>query len=102
MGWIHIVISGIAIFLFWKAQSHLLMIISIFVLIGTFWSYGVMHNFATEAAKKRNSYTGEFYDFTEGELQVVPNWITTINMIMSLIGIILLVTSIIIIIRKVL
>lgn len=99
MGWLHVLISGIATFLFWKTQSYLLMIISIFVLLGTFWSYGIMHNFATEAAKKRKSYTGGFRDFTYEEVQAVPDWITAINMVMSILGIILLVTSVIIIIR---
>mgnify|MGYP001597503265 CR=1 FL=1 len=99
MGGLPILISAISCFLFWKAQSKTLMIISIFVFIGTFWSYGIMHNFATEAAKKRNSYVGGFNDFTEKEVGSAPDWITGINMIMSIIGIILLVTSIIIIIR---
>jgi hypothetical protein len=100
MGWINVLISGITTFLFWKTKSNLFMIISIFVFIGIFWSYGIMHNFAIEAAKKRTSYTGGFHDFTNKEIQDVPDWVSTINMIMSLVSTILLVISVIFIIKK--
>jgi hypothetical protein len=99
MGWIFVLISGIAVFLFWKVQNSFLMISSILILIGIFWSYGIMHNYATEAAKKRYSYTGGFYDFKDEEIDAVPNWLANINMGMSFVGIILFVISLIITLR---
>lgn len=97
MWWIYVLISEIGVFLFWKEQNNLLLIIGIIVLIGTVGSYGIMHNYATDEAKKRSSYIGGFNDFTTEEVESIPNWITSINMIMSIIGIILLVISVLII-----
>jgi len=53
-----------------------------------------MHNFATEAAKRRPGYQGEFASFTPGEIDAVPNWIAIVNMVLSLIALGLLVAAI--------
>ena len=45
------------------------------------WSWGIMHNFATEVAKYRRSYTGGFYDFTRHEVDAIPDWIATLNLV---------------------
>ncbi len=74
----------------------ILMTVAFIVSIGCFWSWGVMHNFATEAAKRRRGYKGGFYDFAEKDVQTVPNWITRINMGFSLLGLILFICGILI------
>jgi len=99
MGWLNVLISAITTYLFWKTGSNLLMIISFLALIGVAWSYGIMHNFATRAATKRESYSGGFHDFSNKEMDSVPDWITSVNLIFSIISIILFVTSIIFLIR---
>ena len=55
-----------------------------------------MHNFATEAAKKRSNYRGRFYDITLTEADSVPNWIAILNMCFSILALLLLITAIVI------
>lgn len=64
--------------------------------IGCFWSWGIMHNYATETAKRRSSYIGGFYDITPREADSVPNWVTGLNLIFAVVSLILLATAIII------
>ena len=99
MGWFSILISAIAAFLLFKAGHTVLMILAIIITIGCFWSWGVMHNFAIESAKRRRNYRGGFYDVMPQEVESVPDWITCINMGFSLIGLLLLVTGIFMMLR---
>ena len=71
------------------------MILAIIVSVGCFWSWGVMHNFATEMAKRRPNYRGQFYDITNEEADVVPDWITWANVGFSFFGMILLIAAIV-------
>ena len=75
----------------------------------SFWSWGVMHNFATESAKKRRELTVENMRLerrfeeditrfdsrlvTPGAIDVeaVPNWVATINMLVTFVGFVLLI-----------
>ncbi|MGB2984526.1 MAG: hypothetical protein WBE26_01475 [Phycisphaerae bacterium] len=100
MGWLSLLPSGIAIVLFFKTGHTVLMVIAIVALVGCFWSWGIMHNYATELAKRRSNYTGGFYDVTKREAHSVPDWITVINMVFSLAGLVLLTTGIVLTIRK--
>jgi hypothetical protein len=75
------------------------MVLAIIAAIGCFWSWGVMHNYVTEAAKRRNNYSGGFYDIMSHEAQAVPDWITRINMGLSLIGLVLLIIGIVMIFK---
>jgi len=76
------------------------MVISIVVAIGCFWSWGIMHNYATELAKRRVNRTDGFYDITNREAEAVSDWITYVNMILSFAGLVLLITAIVFMIRK--
>ena len=76
------------------------MALAIVTAVGSFWSWGIIHNFATESAKKRTNYTGGFYDLTQQEAESTPNWITLINMGFSLAGLGLLVMGVIFILRE--
>ncbi len=95
MGWLSVLLSIIAAFLFYFNGYTVLMIIAIIVAIGCFWSLGIMHNFATDQAKKRLSYTGRFYDITTTEAESVPGWLTFVNLVFSLTGFILFITGIV-------
>ncbi len=100
MGWFSVLLPGIAAFLFFKMDHTVLMVISIIIAIGCFWSWGIMHNYATELAKRRVNCTGEFYDITDREAEAVPDWITYVNMILSFAGLVLLIIAIVFIIWK--
>jgi hypothetical protein len=100
MGWLSGVISVGAAFLLFRTGHTTLMIVAIFSAVGCFWSWGIMHNYATNLAKRRSNYTGGFYDITNRETQGVPDWISILNMLFSVSGLILLITGIVLIIRK--
>lgn len=95
MGGLSVVLSGVAAYLLFTSGHTMLMIVAIATTIGCFWSWGVMHNFATDAAKRRSDYTGRFYDFTRQEADAVPNWITVVNMVFSILGVVLLIAGIV-------
>lgn len=95
MGWLHVLIGIIASFILYKTGPKYLFIVAVIVTIGAFWSWGIMHNYATNQAKKRLSYRGGFYDFMEKEIETVPNWITRINIVFTFLGLILLIIAVI-------
>ncbi len=99
MGWLSILLSGLAAFLMFKTNHMVFMVFSIVSAIVCFWSWGVMHNYATHLAKLRSKYSGDFYDITDQEAEAVPDWITMVNMLSTLCGLILLVIGIIFWIR---
>jgi len=96
MGWISVLLSVLAALLMFFKGHIILMLLAIIVAIGSLWSWGIMHNYATEFAKRRPSYKGSFYDFTNKEVQLVPNWITILNICFTLLGVALLIWSIMI------
>jgi hypothetical protein len=99
MGWLSVLLSGIAASLLFKTGHPVLMILAIIATIGCFWSWGMMHNFATKSAKRRRNYGGGFYDIMPQEAEGVPDWIARINMGFSLIGLLLLITGIVMMLR---
>ena len=48
-------------------------------------TYGIMHNYATESAKKRLDYSGKFYDFTHRDADAIPDWLAQVNFLLSII-----------------
>lgn len=84
MGWFPVVVGLIACSLLYSTDSRIAFWVALVATIGTLWSYGVMHNFATEAAKRRANYKGGFYDITEREADSVPNSIAGLNLLFSL------------------
>ena len=77
MGWLGVLMSGVAAWLLW--DNGIIWIVSaIGVGLVQFWSWGIMHNHAVMAARNRSSYSGEFYDFTNEEVDSIPNWITVV------------------------
>ena len=99
MGWLSVLLSGIAAFLLFKSGHMFLMTLAIIAAIGCFWSWGVMHNFATEAARRRQNYTGGFYDMTSSEAEAAPDWVTWINMALSLLGLVMFIGGIVAVAR---
>jgi len=68
MGFLSVLISAVAAFLFYMTGNLAHMILAIIVAFGNFWSWGVLRN----------------------ETQAAPNWIKWINLAFTLIGIVLL------------
>jgi threonine/homoserine/homoserine lactone efflux protein len=71
MGFLSVVISAVAAFLFYTTGHLELMILSIILVFCNFWSWGVLRN----------------------EAQSAPNWIKWINLVFTIIGIVLLFTG---------
>ena len=93
MGWLSVLICVIAVALMHAKGRIIFMVVAVIAAVVCFWSWGVMHNYANERAKRRQSYQG---DFTAEEIQSVPDWITWINVGFTILGIILLVSGIIV------
>jgi hypothetical protein len=68
MGFLSVLISAVAAFLFYITGHLELMLLAIIVVFGNFWSWGVLRN----------------------EAKAAPNWIKWINLVFTLIGIVLL------------
>jgi hypothetical protein len=100
MGWLSVLLSGVAAFLLFMTGHTVLMVLAIVAAIGCFWSWGIMHNYATDAAKRRSNYSSGFYDITKREAQAVPDWICMVNMLFGLAGLVLLITGIVMTLRK--
>jgi len=95
MGWSSVLLSVVAAYLLFSSGRTVLMVVAIVTAVGCFWSWGIMHNYATNLAKRRSDYTGGFYDLTKQEAEAVPNWITVVNMGVSFLGVILLIAGIV-------
>ncbi len=93
--WRPLFVALVASLILWCNGYSGLMIIPLFVGIGYFWSWGIMHNFATKAATRRADYTGGFYDITPEEAATVPDWIAAANMLFTMAIMILLITSLV-------
>ncbi len=73
MGFLSVLISAIAAFLFYITGHLTLMILATLTAFGNFWSWGVLRN----------------------KTQAAPKWITWINLVFTTIGIVLLFTGLI-------
>lgn len=98
-GKISLIVGVISILLFYEMDYISLFWISVAITIVAFWSYGVMHNFAFDSAKDRrkrrienkkeldleiNSIEELPIKIGKSDVNVVPNWLTLLNMIFSI------------------
>lgn len=97
MGWLSVFFAGIAAYLLYGTGHNILFVLAIVAAIGDFWSWGIMHNFATRAASRRSNYRGGFLDITEDEAASVPDWIAAVNMAFSVASFVLLITAAVIV-----
>ena len=93
MGWLSIIAGAGAATLFFLGGYLALAGAAALVTVGAFWTYGVMHNFATDSAKRRRSYDGGFSDLSENDLNAVPNGLALLNLLASLACFGLLITA---------
>ena len=95
MGWLPVLLALVASELLYDTGHPVLLTFAIGSTVGCFWSWGTMHNYATEAAKRRSSYRGGFYDITEEEADSVPNWIARVNMCFSALALLAFISALI-------
>lgn len=91
MCWVPVAIASLAAYLLYKTDHTALMVVSTICAAGAFWSWGIMHNFAVEEAKRHRNYSGGFYDLTREEVYSVLNWLVVVNMVCLVLGVVLLV-----------
>lgn len=84
MGWFHVAVGVVACLLLYGTGKSIAFWVAIVATVGTLWSFGIMHNFATESAKRRPSYNGEFFDLTVRDANAVPNWLAVVNFLFSI------------------
>lgn len=96
MGWLSVLVGVAAAVLLYGTGHAILFALAVVSAAGCFWSWGIMHNYATDKAKKRSSYSGGFYDFTGQEILSAPNWITVVNILLTLIAVGLLVIGLVV------
>lgn len=79
-------IGVVASVLVYQQDRMVLFVISVVATIGEFWSFGVMHNFAMDAARTRRTFRGGFYDITPQEAESAANWLAVVNFAFTLIA----------------
>ena len=94
MGWLPVLLALIASALLYDTDHPVLLTLAIGSAVGGFWSWGIMHNCATDVAKTRSSYDGGFFDITEEEADSAPDWIAKVNMCFSALALVLLIVAI--------
>ena len=111
MGWLSVLLCAVPIYLFWKSASFILMTLAALNALLNFWSYGVMHNYAVKASATKIKQLHEGLAL-EGRLDAkqqaaldrislrvdldsVPNWLSSINMITTAVGLIGLIAALV-------
>lgn len=96
MGFLPVLLGAAACYMNRGAEgSRVLFWIALFGAIGAFWSYGIMHNYATNAARRRDDYKGGFYDLTKFEADSVPDRVALVNMVFSVVCLLALVAAVV-------
>jgi len=113
-GKISLIINALAALAFFDTGRPILFWSCIVSLVISFWSYGVMHNYAFTRAKERWDNLRENMiqegrpaedieridntpiTLTHSDALSVPNWLSTVNMISTFAGMILLIWGIIV------
>jgi hypothetical protein len=84
MGFLSICVGAVAAWLLRNSGHDWLFWAAVAATVGAFWSFGIMHNYAIESAKKREGFTGGFYDLTSQDAAAAPDWATRVNILCSI------------------
>lgn len=111
-GWISVIASLIATILLYGTEHLYLFIFAILIAIACFWTFGIMHNYATNSAKARHdrilenmkwegrskeeitAFDNRIINPSPQDVDVVPDKLAFINMIVSITGYILLLIAV--------
>jgi hypothetical protein len=96
MGWLGSVCAALAALLSYLSGNAWFSWLALASGAAATWSYGIMHNYAMEAAKSRPSFSGRFYDITEREADTVPNWLAALNLFSSVASFLLLIAALVV------
>ena len=107
MGWFSFLICTVPLYLLFNTGHRVLWILALVNAIANLWSYGVMHNYAVESSAERIkglrrnlALEGKFDVEKERQidklklaknLAAVPNWLSTVNMVSFIIGLVFVV-----------
>ena len=80
MGWLPVLMGAAAGVIFYGLGEMVWLAASAVATMGELWSFGVIHNYAMDAATKRPGFRGGFWDVTAPEAESAPNRITMINL----------------------
>lgn len=106
MGWLSVIICAVPIYLLYNTGQPILWVLVLLNVFVNFWSYGIMHNHAVRSSSDKIKRLQENLAL-EGrldaekqreidripltmDLQAVPNWLTNLNMVTTLIGLVFL------------
>ena len=107
MGWLFSLICAVPLYLLLNTGHRVLWILALVNAVANLWSHGVMHNYAVESSAerieglRRNLAHERKFD-AEKERQVdklklaknlaaVPNWLSTVNMVTFIFGVVFVV-----------
>ncbi len=93
MGWLPV---GLGVFAAWLLRGtghNWLFWIAVIAAVGSFWSFGIMHNYAVESAKKRNGFTGGFCDITPHDVDAAPDLIARLNLLCAIVTVALVIVG---------
>jgi hypothetical protein len=96
VGWFHVLTGLVVGILFYRSGANILLLLAAIVCtVGTLWTFGIMHNYAVEAAKQRSDYKGEFSNFTKREVDAIPNRLAFLNFLFSAASFIFMIVAIV-------
>src|SRR3990170_1911532 len=111
-GWISVIASLIATILLYGTGHLYLFIFAILVTVACFWTFGIMHNYAISSAKARHdrilenmklegrseeettAFDNRIIRLSPHDVNVVPDKLAFIDMIISITGYVLLLIAI--------
>ncbi|MFV2074108.1 MAG: hypothetical protein ACC742_15860 [Thermoanaerobaculales bacterium] len=110
-GWIGVGISLLAAVLFYRGGSNTWMVLALINALVSFWSFGIMHNYAHSARRgkidrlrENLALEGRIDESADERLRALengidpsaaPNWLATTNLVSFVLGLLLLIFSII-------
>jgi hypothetical protein len=111
-GFISVLISALAAILLYGTGHSILFILAILITIACVWTWGIMHNYATSSGEVKHDrilqnmklegrsvdeirrFDERIISPTAHDVDAVPDKLAFINMVSTIIGFILLITSI--------
>ncbi len=93
-----VLVSSVAALLLFMAGHTILAVVAIVNAVGCFWSWRVMHSYATELAKRGPDNTDVVYDITKRKAKGVPDWIAIVDILLSMAGLMLLITGMVVLV----
>lgn len=95
MGWVPVVIGVLAALILYQQDRPVLLVVAVVSAIGTFWTYGMMHNYAYYAAWLRRRHRGGEQGILAEDAETAPNGLAVANFLCTLVSVGLLVFALV-------